>query len=48
LFRFPAIIHPGQLVQSALLMLGFVAVAQLALFRVIRRMDWLETMKVRE
>jgi putative ABC transport system permease protein len=48
LFRFPAIIYPGRLVESALMMLVFVALAQLGLYRMIRRLDWLETLKVRE
>lgn len=48
LFRFPVIIRPSRLVESAILMVIFVFVAQLALFRTILQMDWLEALKVRE
>jgi putative ABC transport system permease protein len=48
LFRFPAVIRPSRLAESAVLMFAFVMLAQLVLYRVIRKLDWLDAMKVRE
>jgi len=48
LFRFPAVVPPMRLVQSALLMGAAVLAAQAIIFRMIARLDWLEVMKLRE
>lgn len=48
LFRMPAVIPPRALVQSALLMAGFVAAAEVIVWRLIVGLPWLEVFKVRE
>ncbi|EGV51882.1 ABC transporter permease [endosymbiont of Riftia pachyptila] len=48
LYRFPAIILPGTLLISALLMLLFLLLAQGLVYLIIRRLNWLESLKVKE
>ena len=48
LFRFPAVVVPRTLVTSALLVLIFVVAAQLIVHWMIRRLPWLEVMKIKE
>ncbi len=48
LYRFPAVILPASLAVSALLMLLFVLLAQWLVFRILSRLDWLESLKVKE
>lgn len=48
LYRFPAVILPGTLLLSALLVVLFVVAAQLILFRMVRRLDWLAVLNVKE
>jgi len=48
MYRFPAIIYPSRLLQSAAVMAGFIVVAQVIILWMIRRLDWLEALKVRE
>jgi putative ABC transport system permease protein len=48
LYRFPAVILPGTLLFSAALVALFVIAAQLILFRLIRRLDWLAVLNVKE
>lgn len=48
LYRFPVIIYPSTLGQSAATMAVFVGAAQLILYWMIRKLVWLEVMKVRE
>jgi putative ABC transport system permease protein len=48
LYRFPAVILPGTLLVSALVVALFVIAAQLILFRMIRRLDWLAVLNVKE
>jgi len=48
LYRFPVVIRPVRIVQSALAMLGFVALAQLVVYRLVRRLNWIEVLKVKE
>jgi putative ABC transport system permease protein len=48
LYRFPAVILPATLLLSALVVTLFVTAAQLILFRIIRRLDWLAVLNVRE
>ncbi len=48
LYRFPAVILPSTLSYSAILVALFVIAAQLTLFRLIRRLDWLAVLNVKE
>lgn len=48
LYRFPAVILPTTLMESALVVALFVVAAQLILFRMIRRLDWLAVLNVKE
>ena len=48
LYRFPVVIRPARLLNAIFLMLGFVWLAQRIVRRMIRRLDWLEVLKVRE
>lgn len=48
LFRLPAVIPPEALFQSAAVMLLFVALAQVVVWRLVARLPWLEVFKVRE
>ncbi len=48
LYRFPAVILPSRLAASAALMAVFVGFAQLIVYRMIRGLQWLEVLKVKE
>lgn len=48
LYRFPAVIPADNLWISALLMFGFVSLAQLGIYFMIRRFKWLDVLKVKE
>jgi putative ABC transport system permease protein len=48
LYRFPAIVYPGRLVLSAAIMTIFITVAQILIYRMICKFDWLEVLKTRE
>jgi putative ABC transport system permease protein len=48
LYRFPVVIQPWRLAASAALMLGFVGLAQLIVYRLIRKLAWLDVLKTRE
>lgn len=48
LYRFPTVVYPSRLIQSALLMVAFVAAAQWITYRLVRRLDWLEVLKIKE
>ncbi|MBN1900920.1 ABC transporter permease [Candidatus Sumerlaeota bacterium] len=48
LYRFPAVVYPIRLVQSAILMLIFISLAQLIIYYMVEKLDWLEVMKVKE
>jgi len=48
LYRFPAVIRPGSIALSAVLMLAFIGLAQLAVFGLVRRLDWLSVLNVKE
>jgi len=48
LYRFPVVIYPSRLAISAALMCLFVGMAQLILFRLIRKLPWLDVLKVKE
>ena len=48
LYRFPAIILPSSLFFTAVIMFVFVSLAQVIIFRLIRKLEWLEVLKVKE
>ncbi len=48
LYRFPTIILPSTLLQSASLMLVIIAMAQAIIYYLINKLDWLESLKVKE
>lgn len=48
LFRMPVIFRPRALVNTALISVGFVLIAQWIAYRHIRQLDWLEGVKVKE
>jgi putative ABC transport system permease protein len=48
LYRFPAIVYPSRLLHAAILMAAFVSIAQILIYRMIRKFDWLEVLKTRE
>lgn len=48
LYRFPAVIHLARLVQTILIMAGFVWLAQWIVYRMIARLKWLEVLQVKE
>lgn len=48
LFRIPILIKPLTILLSGLLVLAFVLIAQLIVYQQIRRLDWLEGIKIKE
>lgn len=48
LIRFPVIIEPIILLQSTLILFFFVALAQLIVYRLIKKLPWLDVLKIRE
>jgi len=48
LYRFPAVVHGGRLLLAAALVAGFVGAAQIAIFRLIASMRWLDALEVKE
>ncbi|MCB2153495.1 ABC transporter permease [bacterium] len=48
LYRFPTVILPIRFFEGAGLMILFVSLAQLIIFRLVRRLNWLEVLKVKE
>jgi len=48
LYRFPAVIRPSSLALSATLMVLFLVLAQLVVLRLVKRLDWLAVLNVRE
>lgn len=48
LYRIPAVLYPSRLAMSAGLMVGFVACAQIIVYQMIRGLQWLEVLKVKE
>ncbi|MBN1516511.1 ABC transporter permease [Candidatus Sumerlaeota bacterium] len=48
LYRFPVVIYPIRLLQSAVLMAIFIGASQLIIFAMIQRLQWLEALKIRE
>ena len=48
LYRFPVVVYPSRLVITSILMMLIVGLAQIILFRMIRSLEWLEVLKVKE
>jgi putative ABC transport system permease protein len=48
LYRFPAIVYPSRLWQATALMAVFLGLAQLIVYRMIRVLDWLDVLKIKE
>ncbi len=48
LYRFPVVVRPSQFLVSAFLMTVFVGLAQLLVYRMIRRLQWLDVLKIKE
>ncbi len=48
LYRFPTIILPGSIILSVVIMMIFIGIAQLIVYRMIRRLNWLDVLKVKE
>jgi len=48
LYRFPVVIRASQFLVGALLMTAFVGLAQLLVYRMIRRLPWLDVLKIKE
>ena len=48
LYRFPVVILPSRLLASALAMLVFITLAQFAIYHLIRTLEWLDVLKIRE
>jgi len=47
-YRFPVVIYPSRFLLSALLMAVAVGLAQIAVYRMIRRLKWLDVLKIKE
>lgn len=48
LYRWPVIVYPSRMFVTAVLMIVFISVAQLIIYRIIRNMDWLSVLKIKE
>ncbi|MBM4085355.1 MAG: ABC transporter permease [Planctomycetes bacterium] len=48
LFRFPVVIYPSHFLVTAALMLAFISAAQVIIGLLIRRLPWLDVLKVKE
>jgi len=48
LYRFPVVIYPSRLLLSAVIMFAFITLAQLIVYRLIKSLEWLEVLKIRE
>lgn len=48
LYRFPAVFYPSRFAISAALMIAFITLAQLVIYRVIQKLAWLEVLKYKE
>ncbi|MFP4056254.1 MAG: ABC transporter permease [Candidatus Brocadiia bacterium] len=48
LYRFPVVVYPSRLVLGAALVGAFAALAQLIVYRLIRRLPWLDVLKLKE
>ena len=48
LYRFPAVIYPSRMLWTGLIMIGFVSLAQIVVYQLVRALEWLEVVKTRE
>jgi len=48
LYRFPVVIYPSRLAVTAVLMFVFISSAQAAVYWLIRRLPWLDVLKIKE
>ena len=48
LYRFPTVIYPSRFLIAAALMVLFVTLAQLILYRMIQKLEWLDVLKIKE
>lgn len=48
LYRMPMIINNNRIWQSIIIMLSFVVIAQLIIYRIIKKLNWLEVLNARE
>ncbi|RJP27857.1 MAG: FtsX-like permease family protein [Candidatus Omnitrophota bacterium] len=48
LYRFPVVIYFSRLLESAFLMCLFISLAQWIVFRMVRKLNWLDALKVKE
>ncbi|MEO8376845.1 MAG: ABC transporter permease, partial [Candidatus Sumerlaeota bacterium] len=48
IFRFPAVIRPERMVQSMIVMTCSMVLAQLIVYRLIAKMNWIDVLKVKE
>ena len=48
LYRFPSVIYPSRMIVTAILMFVFISLAQLIIYRMICKLQWLEVLKVKE
>ena len=48
MYRFPVVLYPSRLLFAAALMAVFVVAAQWVIYRMIRRMAWLDVLKIKE
>ena len=48
LYRWPVVIYPIRHFQTAVIMFAFITVAQLIIYGIIRKMNWLNVMKIKE
>ena len=48
LYRWPVIVTVPTVINSVLIMTGFIVMAQLIIYRLVRKMNWLDVLKVKE
>ena len=48
LYRWPVVVYPSRLAQSLAIMTALITVAQLIIYRLIRKLDWLSALQVKE
>ena len=48
IYRMPLIIKVSRLVESALIMLVFVVISQIIIYRIIKKLNWFEVLNARE
>ena len=48
LYRMPFLIRWSRLLETAIIMLGFVIISQFIVYRIIKKMNWFEVLNIRE